>query len=388
MTTTHSARLTKRLQAFGTSVFAEFTPLARRYDAVDLGQGFPDFDAPEFLREAAQRAIGAGHNQYAPLGGVRELTQAIAEHQRRFYDLEYDPASEVTVTAGATEALFSAIQALLDPGDEALVLAPLYDSYLPGLSLAGALPRIVSLEPPDFRYDPAAVEAAIGPRTRLVILNSPHNPAGTLLDSAALEHLARMARDRDLVVICDEVYEHIVFEGSHTPLATFPGMRERTLTISSAGKTFSVTGWKIGWACGAPELTQALRAAHQFTTFCIATPLQHAVAEGLAAPDAFYDDLREGYRARRDRLCDGLAALGLNVLRPAGTYFVLADVRPLGFDDDLDFCRMLPERVGVAAIPASAFFPNREVRHLVRFAFCKTDAVLDEGLKRLKGLRQ
>ena len=394
MTETSSAlRPAARVAGFGTTIFAEMTRLAQAHGAVNLGQGFPDFDGPEFLHEAAIRAIREGRNQYCPTGGIPELARAIARHQERFWGLSYAP-EEVTVYAGATEAIFAALQGLCDPGDEVILFEPFYDSYLASVTMAGGVPRVVTLRDRSgeggsgFAYDPAELAAAVGPRTRAILVNSPHNPTGKVFTRAELEPLAALARERDLVVVSDEVYEHLVYDGEHVPVAALPGMRERTVTISSAAKTFSVTGWKIGWSCAPPELTRALRAAHQFITFCNGTPFQHAVAEALEAGDDYYEGLRGAYRARRDRLCDGLEAAGFGVRRPAGTYFVMADIRPLGFEDDLDFCRALPERAGVAAIPPSSFYVHREAgRHLVRFAFCKTDAVLDEAIHRLQRLR-
>ena len=379
--------LTRRLAGFGTSIFAEMTALARKHDAVNLGQGFPSFDGPEFVKQAATEAVRAGHNQYSPMPGLPALQRAVADHQRRFYGLEYDAASEITIHAGATEALCATLGALLDPGDEAIVFEPFYDAYLPGIALAQAEARVVPLAPPSFRLDRGALERAISPKTRLVVLNSPNNPACRVFSRAELGEIAALAVRHDLVVVTDEVYEHIVYEGEHVPIATLPGMRERTVTISSAGKTFSLTGWKIGWSCAAPALTEAVRAVHQFVTFAVSTPFQHAVATGLAAADSYYAELREDYRRRRDRMCDGLEAAGFEVRRPEGTYFALADVRPLGFEDGREFCLSLVERVGVAAIPVSAFAADGRLRHLVRFAFCKDDATLDEGLRRLQRLK-
>jgi N-succinyldiaminopimelate aminotransferase len=374
-------------RAFGTSVFAEMTALATRHDAVNLGQGYPDFDGPEFVKDAAIAALAAGHNQYAAMPGLPALRRAIVEHQRRFYGIEHDPESEVTVHAGATEAICATLLALVEPGDEVLVFEPFYDAYLPCLTMAQASARPVALVPPDFRLDAAALEAATGERTRAILVNSPGNPAGCVFRSAELEAIAEVCRRHDLLAITDEVYEHIVFEGRHVPLASLPGMRERTVTISSSGKTFSLTGWKIGWSCAPHQLTAAIRAVHQYVVFAVSTPFQHAIATGLAAPDAFYGSLQSTYRARRDRLCQGLEALGFGVRPPEGAYFVLADIRPLGYEDDEAFCRMIVERVGVAAIPVSAFTPGGRVRHLVRFAFCKEDATLEEGLRRLARLR-
>jgi N-succinyldiaminopimelate aminotransferase len=328
-----------------------------------------------------------GHNQYAPMPGVPALRKAVADHQRRFYALDHDPATEVTVHAGATGALAATLQALLDPGDEAIIFEPYYDAYRPGISLAGARERVVRLAPPDFTFDPAELEAAVGPKTRLLLWNSPNNPAGKVFSRAEVETIADVCVRHDLLAITDEVYEHIVFEGEHIPLATLPGMRDRTVTISSAGKTFSFTGWKIGWTCAAPPLAAAVRAAHQFITYAVATPFQHAMAAALQAPDDYYRELCEGYRSRRDHLCAGLADIGFHVATPSGTYFANADIRPLGFDDDVEFCRMIPERVGVAAVPLSAFLLEGGPRHMVRFAFPKDVSTLDEAVRRLRGLR-
>jgi N-succinyldiaminopimelate aminotransferase len=380
--------LTSRMRGFGTSVFAEFTHLANEHKAVNLGQGFPDFDGPDFVKEAAVAAIRTGHNQYERMIGLPALAEAVAAHQRRFYGLDYDPEREVTVYAGCTEAIFVALQALLEPGDEVVLFEPFYDAYRPGLAMAGASPRVVPLRAPEFALDPAALEAAVSPRTRAIFLNSPNNPSGKVFSPAELDVIARLCRKHDLLAVTDEVYEHIVFEPAHAPLASRLGMRERTVTLSSTGKTFSLTGWKIGWSCAPPEITEALRMVHQFVTFCIATPFQHAMAAALGTSDDYYEGLRADYRARRDRLCEGLEEAGFGVRKPEGTYFALADIRPLGGDDDVAFCRALPARVGVAAIPVSAFYDGPGApRHLVRFAFCKKDATLEEGLRRLRKLR-
>jgi len=370
-------------------VFAEYTALATRHGAINLGQGYPDFDGPEFVKEAGIAAVREGKNQYSPMIGLPELRQAVAEHQRRFYGLAYDPDREVTVYAGATEGIFSTLQALCDAGDEVVLFEPYYDSYPAGLAMAGATPRVVTLEGDDFRLSAPALEAAITPRTRAVMLNSPLNPAGKVFTPAELAVVAEACRRHDLLAITDEVYEHLVFEGTHVPLASLPGMRERTVTISSTGKTFSLTGWKIGYTCAPPEITAALRSAHQFVTFAVNTPGQHAMAVALRAPDAYFEGFLAEYRVRRDRLCAGLREAGFAVVPPAGTYFAVADIRPLGHPDAVAFCRMLPERIGVAAIPVSAFYARPEAgRHLVRFAFCKTDEALEEGLRRLRGLRR
>ena len=379
--------LISRLQGFGTTVFAEMTKLAVRHDAVNLGQGFPNFEGPEWIREAAVEALRGGRNQYCRMTGIPELNRAIAEHQKRFYALDYAPDDEITVMNGATEVIFATLQALLEVGDEVVVFEPFYDSYRASIAMAGAVERLVTLEDPDFALDVEAVERAITPKTRLILVNTPHNPTGKVFSRAELEAIAELARRHDLLVLSDEVYEHILFDGEHIPIATLPGMFERTVTISSAGKTFSFTGWKIGWACAPAELTAAIRTAHQFITFCNSAPMQPAIAQALATDDAFYAELEAEYRERRDHLCRGLEKVGFNVRVPAGTYFVLADIRPLGWDDDVAFCRMLPERVGVAAVPPTAFYVNKQAgRHLVRFAFSKTLDVLDEAVRRLHGL--
>ncbi|MCP4658359.1 MAG: pyridoxal phosphate-dependent aminotransferase [bacterium] len=381
--------LSSRLQGFGTTIFTEMTQLAQEHQAVNLGQGFPDFDGPEFIKEAAIQAIRDGHNQYCRMTGIPELNRAIAEHQRRFYDLDYDPDAEVTVMSGATEAIFATLQAICEVGDEVVIFEPFYDSYRASIAMAGARERVVTLWAPEFRFDPEELERAITPKTRAILLNTPHNPTGKVYSRAELEQVAELCRRHQLLAITDEVYEHLVFDGEHLPLATLPGMRERTVTISSTGKTFSFTGWKIGYTCAPPAISAALRTVHQFVTFCNSAPFQPAMAKALSAGDEYYDQFVTDYRERRDRLCRGLAEVGFGVLPPAGTYFVLADIRPLGHDDDVAFCRMLPERVGVAAIPPTAFYNNQAAgRHLVRFAFCKTPAVLDEGIRRLGALRK
>jgi len=380
--------LSSRLTGFGTSVFAEYTALAAQHGAINLGQGYPDFDGPGFVKEAAAAAIREGKNQYSPMVGLLDLRRAVAEHQERFYSLRYDPDDEVTVYAGATEAIFSTLQAVLEAGDEVVLFEPCYDSYPAGIAMAGASTRVVTLRGDAFRLHAEDLEAAITPRSRAILVNTPLNPAGKVFSRDELEIVADACRRHDLLAITDEVYEHLVFDGAHVPLASLSGMRERTVGISSTGKTFSLTGWKIGYTCASPELTRALRTAHQFVTFAVNTPGQVAMAVALRAPDAYFESFLADYRARRDRLCAGLREVGFVVAPPAGTYFAVADIRPLGYEDDVAFCRMLPERCGVAAIPVSAFRARPGgVGHLVRFAFCKSDSLLDEGLGRLRRLK-
>jgi N-succinyldiaminopimelate aminotransferase len=380
--------LNRRLAGFGTTIFAEMSALAARTGAINLGQGFPDTDGPPEVLEAAVQAMRAGVNQYPPGPGIPELRAAIAAHQRRFHGLELDPDGEVLVTTGATEAIAAALLALCEPGDEVVTFEPYYDSYAACIAMAGATRRVVTLRPPDYAVDPAQLAAAFSDRTRLVLLNTPHNPTGKVFDRAELELIAAHCRDRDVLAVTDEVYEHLVFDGrEHVPLATLPGMAERTLTLSSAGKTFSFTGWKVGWATGPRELVAAVQTAKQFLTFVSGAPFQPAVALALGLPDAYFERFTADLQAKRDRLCAGLRAAGLTVFEPAGTYFVTADIRPLGFDDGRAFCLQLPERAGVVAVPTLVFYDDAEAgRTLVRFAFCKRDAVIDEAASRLANL--
>jgi N-succinyldiaminopimelate aminotransferase len=376
-------RLTSKLQGFGTTVFATMQLLALEHEAVDLGQGAPRLPTEPRVAQAAIDAITAGHNQYAVGIGIPSLREAIAVHQRRFYGLSVDPGTEVTVTAGATEAICAAVLSLCETGDEVIVFEPYYDSYLPSIAMAGAVPKVVSLVAPEFRIDPDALRRAFTPKTRLVILNNPHNPTGRVFTREELQSVADLCTENDVVAVADEVYEHLVYEGEHVPIAALPGMADRTVTISSAGKTFSCTGWKVGWACAAPPLTTALRTAKQFITYTNGTPFQHAVALGLGL-DGVYDEVLTGYRRRRDLLADGLAGVGFDVLRPEGAFFVNVDIRSLGYEDDVDFCTMLPKEVGVVGIPCSVFFADRRRgAHLVRFAFCKSEDDIAEGVRRL-----
>ncbi|MET7751842.1 pyridoxal phosphate-dependent aminotransferase [Micromonospora sp. NPDC005367] len=394
MTTTADVDpLVARMRPFGTTIFAEMSALAVRTGAVNLGQGFPDTDGPPEMLAAAAEALRSGQNQYPPGPGIPALRAAVAAHQRRFWGLEYDPDGEVVVTAGATEAVAAAILALCEPGDEVLCFEPYYDSYAASIALAGAVRRPVTLRPATggrYAFDPDALRATFGPRTRLALLNSPHNPTGKVFTPAELTLIAELCQEHDAYAVTDEVYEHLVFTDAsapHLPLATLPGMRERTLRISSAGKTFSCTGWKVGWASGPARLVSALLRVKQFLTFVNAAPLQPAAAVALGLPDEYFAGLRAGMQARRDQLVEGLNDAGFDVLAPEGTYFVTADVTPLGGRDGVAFCRSLPQRCGVVAVPTQVFYDDAEAgRRLVRFAFCKRPEVLTEAVTRLRRL--
>ncbi|GHH27556.1 aminotransferase [Streptomyces rubradiris] len=391
MTSSARPHLNRRLAEFGTTIFAEMSALAVATGSINLGQGFPDTDGPEEIREAAVRALRDGRgNQYPPGPGVPELRTAIAAHQERRYGLSYDPDTEVLVTAGATEAIAAALLALVEPGDEVVALEPYYDSYAASIAMAGGRRVPVTLRPHEgrFRLDLDELRAAVTDRTRLLLVNTPHNPTGTVLTRAELAAVAELAVERDLLVVTDEVYEHLVFDDAeHLPLATFPGMRERTVSIGSAGKTYSFTGWKVGWVTAAPELVGAVRSAKQFLTYVASGPFQYAVAEALALPDSYYEEFRRGMLARREILAEGLTAAGFEVFRPAGTYFITTDIRPLGEKDGFAFCRALPERAGVVAIPNAVFYDDREAgAPFVRFAFCKREDVLREAAERLRAM--
>ena len=382
--------LVPRLRPFTSTIFAEMTALAVKHDAVNLGQGFPDTDGPAGMLDAAKNALFGGANQYPPGPGRPELRAAIARHRLR-YGTEYDPDTEILVTAGATEAITATLIALTEAGDEVIVIEPYYDSYAAAVAMAGAERKVVGLvegEDGRFGLDVAALRAAVTPRTRAILVNSPHNPTGTVFTRAELEALAALCVEQDLIAICDEVYEHLVFDDAeHIPLVTLPGMRPRTVSISSAGKTFNCTGWKIGWVCSTPELVAAVKAAKQFITFVSGGPLQPAVAYALDHELAWVDGLRESLQDKRDRLSAGLADAGFAVRPTAGTYFVCVDVRPLGFTDAADLAWELPGRVGVAAVPVKVFTDHPdEWKHLLRFAFCKRNDVIDEGVTRLRKL--
>jgi aspartate/methionine/tyrosine aminotransferase len=386
-----SAPPARRTSGFGTSIFTEISALALDHNAVNLGQGFPDFPAPSFIKEAAMRAIREDRNQYAPAAGVPRLRAAIAARWERLHGVSADPGSEITVASGATELLHDAVLAVVEPGDEVVVFEPTYDAYVPDIIMAGGVARAVALRPPEWRWDSDELRRAFGPRTRAVILNTPHNPTGKVFTRDELEELAVLCRAHDTVAICDEVYSEITYDGAtHVPLATLPGMRERTIAIDSMGKTFSVTGWKVGWAIAPPLLTRDLRAVHQFVTFTNSVPFQEALADGLTLAEShgYYNELRAVYAARRDRLAAVLTNVGLTPLRARGAYFLLSDITGLGFSDDIAFCRHLCTNIGVAAIPTSVFYSDPAgAPRLARFCFAKRDETIDAAASRLQKLR-
>jgi len=380
--------LSSRLQGYQSTIFAEMSALAVRTGSINLGQGFPDTDGPTEVLEAAVAAIRSGTaNQYPPGIGIPELRHAVARHQKRFWGMDVDPDSEVLITAGASEALAASILALTEVGDDVLTFEPWYDLYGAVISMAGAVRKVVTLRPPDYGFEPDELAAAVTPRTRMLVLNSPHNPTGKVFSRAELEAIAAVAVERDLIVVTDEVYEHLTFDGEHIPIATLPGMADRTVTISSGGKTFAVTGWKIGWVCARPELAAAVRTAKQWLTYVSGGPFQHAIAAGLDLGDDYFTAQADDLRAKRDRLSEGLRSAGLEVFEPSGTYFITADIRSIGHGDGVEFCWGLPERIGVAAVPNVVMYDNlHEGRHLVRFAFCKQHDVLDAAIERLRSL--
>jgi N-succinyldiaminopimelate aminotransferase len=386
----------RRLQPYAVTIFAEMSALAARVGAVNLGQGFPDEDGPPAMLKAAENAIAEGINQYPPGLGIAPLREAIAAQRKRTFGTEYDPDTEVLVTVGATEAIAASVLGLVEPGSEVLLIEPFYDSYSPVIAMAGCERRAVPLvsDGRGFAIDVDGLRRAITPKTRALIVNSPHNPTGMVATDSELKALAELATDADLLVITDEVYEHLVFDDRrHIPLANYPGMAERTITISSAAKMFNVTGWKIGWACGAPELIAGLRAAKQYLSYVGGAPFQPAVANALNTEEAWVAALRDSLQAKRDRLGSALAELGFEVHDSFGTYFLCADPRPLGYDDSTTFCAELPEKTGVAAIPMAAFCDPQgphfaQWNHLVRFAFCKRDDTLDEAIRRLSSMRR
>ncbi len=377
------------LSGIGTTIFTVMSALATQHGAINLGQGFPDSDGPPDVIAAAAAALQDGRNQYPPLTGVPELRQAVAQANRRFYGLEVDPATEVVVTSGATEAITASLMALLNPGDEVVLIEPLYDTYLPIVRMMGAVPRLVRLQPPRWELPRAELAAAFGPRTKAILLNTPMNPTSKVFTAAELAFIADLLLKHDAYAVCDEVYEHLTYDGwRHIPLMTLPGLRERCLRIGSAGKTFSLTGWKIGYITAPAPLALLAARAHQNLTFTTPPNLQRGVAVGLAKDDAYFAGLASALEAKRDRLSAGLAGAGFGVLPSQGSYFVTADFSPLGFPgDDVAFCRHITEQAGVTAIPLSAFYDpdgGAAPGQYARFAFCKGDAVLDEAVGRLQ----
>ena len=392
-----SPALVERMRRFGNTIFGEMSALATATGSINLGQGFPDTDGPAEIIEAAVAAMRAGHNQYPPATGIEPLRRAIADHQRRFYRLSYDAETEVLVTAGATEAIAATVLSLCETGDEVIAFEPMYDSYSACISMAGAVVRPVTLRPPmdaggrgasaRFTFDIDELRATITPRTKLLLLNTPHNPTGKVFTVDELRAISELCIEHDLVVMTDEVYEHLTFEVEHVPLATLPEMRDRTIVVSSSGKTFSFTGWKIGWICAPARLVQAVRTIKQFLTYVNGAPFQHAVAAALAMDDAYYKGFAQGMQSKRDLLLEGLRTAGFTAYVPDGTYFITTDITPFGESDGMAFCRSLPERVGVVAIPNVVFYENpARGRSSVRFAFCKRADVLIEASARLQKL--
>jgi N-succinyldiaminopimelate aminotransferase len=378
--------LNRRLGGLGNSIFGVMSARAVATKSINLGQGFPDVDGPPAIARAAADAIMAGKgNQYPPATGIPELRRAVAGHQQRFYGLGYDQETEVLITTGATEAIAASLLALLEPGDEVIAFEPYYDSYVAGIAMAGGTRVPLTLRPPHFRPDLAELEAKVTSKTRLLLLNSPHNPTGMVLTRAETEAIARIAIDHDLLVITDEAYEHLTFDREHVPFATMEGMRGRVISVGSAGKTFSFTGWKVGWATATPDLIGAVRTTKQFLTFVSSGPFQYAVAEALGLPDSYYTDMAADLKERRDLLASGLREIGFEVYQPDGTYFITTDISPLGEQDAMEFCLALPDRAGVVAIPSAVFYDDHpeEGATMVRFAFCKRPEVLKEALRRL-----
>ena len=375
------------MREFGETIFAEMSALAVKTGAINLGQGFPDTDGPREIAELAITAIRDGHNQYPPGLGIKKLRDAISHHQMRFYGLEFDSETEVLVTAGATEAIAASLLAICEQGDEIITFEPYYDSYAASIALAGGVRRVITLNTPDYSFSIDDLEKLITAKTKAILLNSPHNPTGKVFTHNELSHIANLCIEHDLVAICDEVYEHLVFEGPHIPLIQYPGMRDRTIQISSAGKTFSFTGWKIGWVCAQPALLDTVRTAKQFLTYVNGAPFQHAIAEALNLPDHYFDNFLEDMKVKRDCLSRGLEKAGLTTFTPQGTYFVTADIENLGYEDGKQFCLDLPVQCGVVAVPNVVFYDNKDLGStLIRFAFCKRLDVLEEAVERLQTL--
>ena len=375
------------MREFGETIFAEMSALAVKTGAINLGQGFPDTDGPREIAELAIAAIRDGHNQYPPGLGIKKLRDAISHHQMRFYGLEFDSETEVLVTAGATEAIAASLLAICEQGDEIITFEPYYDSYAASIALAGGVRRVITLNTPDYSFSIDDLEKLITAKTKAILLNSPHNPTGKVFTHNELSQIANLCIEHDLIAISDEVYEHLVFEGQHIPLIQYPGMRDRTIQISSAGKTFSFTGWKIGWVCAQPALLDTVRTAKQFLTYVNGAPFQHAIAEALNLPDHYFDNFLEDMRVKRDCLSQGLEKAGLTTFTPQGTYFVTADIESLGYEDGKQFCLDLPVQCGVVAVPNVVFYDNKDLGStLIRFAFCKRLDVLEEAVERLQTL--
>ena len=375
------------MREFGETIFAEMSALAVKTGAINLGQGFPDTDGPREIAELAITAIRDGHNQYPPGLGIKKLRDAISHHQMRFYGLEFDSETEVLVTAGATEAIAASLLAICEQGDEIITFEPYYDSYAASIALAGGVRRVITLNTPDYSFSIDDLEKLITAKTKAILLNSPHNPTGKVFTHNELSQIANLCIEHDLVAICDEVYEHLVFEGQHIPLIQYPGMRDRTIQISSAGKTFSFTGWKIGWVCAQPALLDTVRTAKQFLTYVNGAPFQHAIAEALNLPDHYFDNFLEDMKVKRDCLSQGLEKAGLTTFTPQGTYFVTADIENFGYEDGKQFCLDLPVQCGVVAVPNVVFYDNKDLGNtLIRFAFCKRLDVLEEAVERLQTL--
>ena len=375
------------MREFGETIFAEMSALAVKTGAINLGQGFPDTDGPREIAELAITAIRDGHNQYPPGLGIKKLRDAISHHQMRFYGLEFDSETEVLVTAGATEAIAASLLAICEQGDEIITFEPYYDSYAASIALAGGVRRVITLNTPDYSFSIDDLEKLVTAKTKAILLNSPHNPTGKVFTHNELSQIANLCIEHDLVAICDEVYEHLVFEGQHIPLIQYPGMRDRTIQISSAGKTFSFTGWKIGWVCAQPALLDTVRTAKQFLTYVNGAPFQHAIAEALNLSDHYFDNFLEDMRVKRDCLSQGLEKAGLTTFTPQGTYFVTADIESLGYEDGKQFCLDLPVQCGVVAVPNVVFYDNKDLGStLIRFAFCKRLDVLEEAVERLQTL--
>lgn len=374
--------LCRRLQPYGSSIFSEISALSARHNAVNLGQGFPDFDGPEEVRNAAAAAVIDGPNQYAPLAGLPSLRHAITAWYQRWYGVAIDPDHEVTVTSGCTGAIGDAMLGVLEPGDEVLLIEPWYDSYPASVVMAGGVCRYAKPASPGYVIDRDVLEAGVTSKTRMLVVNSPHNPTGRVYRESEWDVIEAFCVEHDLVLFSDEVYETLVFDGVHRSALSRPELRSRSIVASSVGKTFSLTGWKIGWTVAAPPLTEAIRGAHQFTSFCVSTPLQVGAVVALESPDSYFEEFLRGYRSRRDQLVSGLRSIGLDPIVPQGTYFTLVDLAPLGVDDDRAFCERLIRDLGVAAIPTSAFHEDRRSGP-IRFAFCKQPEVLDQAIERL-----